>query len=194
MTFIFATHNQHKLKEVQSLLPEKINVLSLDDIQFNQEIEETEPTIEGNALIKAKAVSLTSGYPCFSDDSGLLVEALNREPGVHSARYAGPQKNDEDNIQKLLTNLKDTTNRIAYFKTVMALVFNEKTYLFEGIVNGSITEKKRGSNGFGYDPVFLPDGFNQTFAEMDAATKNTISHRGIALKKLINFLTTSNYL
>jgi XTP/dITP diphosphohydrolase len=194
MTFIFATHNQHKLKEVQSLLPEKINILSLSDIQFNQEIEETEPTIEGNALIKAKAVSLTSGYPCFSDDSGLLVEAINGEPGVYSARYAGPQKNDEDNIQKLLTNLKDTTNRNAYFKTVMALVFNEKTYLFEGIVNGSITEKKRGSNGFGYDPVFLPDGFNQTFAEMDAATKNTISHRGIALKKLINFLTTSNSL
>jgi len=194
MQLIFATHNQNKLKEVRSLVPDPIQLLSLDDIHFDKEIEETEPTIEGNALLKARTIYEETGINCFSDDSGLLVDALNGAPGVYSARYAGEQKNDNDNIEKLLFDLKDNQNRSAHFKTVMALVINGKEYLFEGIIQGKITEEKTGNNGFGYDPVFMPYGYNITFAQMDPGTKNSISHRGIALKKLIDFLTTSSVL
>lgn len=190
MQLIFATHNTNKLKEVRSLIPSNIQLLSLDDISFKNDIEETETTIEGNALLKARAIYKETGINCFSDDSGLLVDALNGAPGVYSARYAGDQKNDQDNIQKLLAHLQDTKNRSAHFKTAMALVIDGKEYLFEGIINGQITKEMHGSNGFGYDPVFMPDGYEKTFAQMDSVTKNAISHRGVALKKLIAFLNT----
>ncbi|MES2566574.1 MAG: non-canonical purine NTP diphosphatase [Bacteroidota bacterium] len=194
MKLIFATHNLHKLKEVKSLLPDNIQLLSLSDIDFKNEIEETEPTIEGNALLKARTIYQHTGINCFSDDSGLLVDALNGAPGVYSARYAGEQKNDQDNIQKLLTELKNRKNRAAHFKTVMALVIDGKEYLFEGTIKGEITLERHGANGFGYDPVFLPDGYDHTFAEMESDIKNKISHRAIALKKLVEFLGTSSVL
>jgi len=192
MKLIFATHNQNKLKEVRSLIPASITLLSLDDIHFEKDIEETATTIEGNALLKAKTIYEATSINCFADDSGLLVDALNGAPGVYSARYAGEQKNDNDNIEKLLLDLKGNPNRSAHFKTVMALVISGKEYLFEGIIQGKITEEKIGNNGFGYDPVFMPDGYNITFAQMDPGTKNSISHRGIALKKLIEFILTSS--
>ncbi len=190
MQLIFATHNKNKLKEVRSMMPSSVDLLSLDDINFSDEIEETAPSIEGNALLKAKAIFEKTGKNCFADDSGLLVEALNGAPGVYSARYAGEQKNDQDNIQKLLHELKDSHNKNAHFKTVMALIINGKEYLFEGIVNGKIINEQLGSNGFGYDPIFVPDGYDQTFAQLDSEVKNTISHRANALKKLIDFLKT----
>jgi XTP/dITP diphosphohydrolase len=188
MQLIFATHNKNKLKEVKSQIPKTINLLSLDDINLLDEIEETATTIEGNALLKAHAIYQQTKMNCFADDSGLLVEALNGAPGVYSARYAGEQKNDEDNIQKLLRNLNNESNRNAHFKTVMALIINGKEYLFEGIIQGKITTKKSGANGFGYDPIFMPDGYSETFAKMDSDIKNTISHRGIAFQKLLEFL------
>lgn len=171
-------------------MPQAINLLSLYDIGFNEEIAETAVTIEGNALLKAKTIAGKFNTNCFADDSGLLVDALNGAPGVYSARYAGTQKNDRDNINKLLTELKDVENRKAHFKTVMALVLDGKEFIFEGIVNGRITSDLHGSNGFGYDPVFMPDGFSKTFAEMSLEEKNSISHRKIALKKLLDFLET----
>ncbi len=191
MELIFATHNKNKIKEVKSLMPEAINLLSLYDINYLEEIEETAKTIEGNALLKAQAIAKKYTTNCFADDSGLLVDDLNGSPGVYSARYAGEQKNDTDNIDKLLAELQDSPHRKAHFKTVMALILNGKEYLFEGIVNGTITQAKKGTNGFGYDPVFMPNGYNLTFAEMDFETKNKISHRAIALKKLVTFL--NNY-
>jgi XTP/dITP diphosphohydrolase len=171
-------------------MPQAINLLSLYDIDYTEEIAETAATIEGNALLKAKTIAEKFDTHCFSDDSGLLVDALNGAPGVYSARYAGEQKNDRDNIDKLLSELNYVDNRKAHFKTVMALVLNGKEYLFEGIINGTIAREMRGSNGFGYDPVFMPDGFSKTFAEMSAEEKNSISHRKIALKKLLDFLET----
>lgn len=171
-------------------MPQAINLLSLYDIHFTEEIAETAVTIEGNALLKAKAIAGKFDTNCFADDSGLLVDALNGAPGVYSARYAGEQKNDRDNIDKLLFELKGQENRKAHFKTVMALVLDGKDYVFEGMVNGTITRDLRGSNGFGYDPVFMPDGFSKTFAEMSLEEKNSISHRKIALKKLLDFLGT----
>lgn len=188
MQLIFATHNKNKLKEVNSLMPATINLLSLDDVNFTEEIEETEPAIEGNALLKAETVYNKTGLNCFADDSGLLVDALNGAPGVYSARYAGEQKNDNNNIKKLLEELRTKNNRKAHFKTVMALVLNNSKYLFEGTINGTITTEKRGSNGFGYDPVFMPDGYDKTFAEMSFEEKSSISHRAIALHKLTAFL------
>jgi XTP/dITP diphosphohydrolase len=188
MKLIFATHNANKLKEVKSLVPTSIELLNLDDINFTTEIEETETTIEGNALLKAKTIYEKTGFNCFADDSGLLVDYLNGAPGVYSARYAGEPKNDENNLQKLLHELKSTENRKAHFKTVMALIVNGKEYLFEGIINGEIINEKRGNHGFGYDPIFIPNGYTKTFAEMDSETKNAISHRGIALQKLLMFL------
>jgi XTP/dITP diphosphohydrolase len=188
MKLIFATHNKNKIKEVRSLIPQTIELLSLSEIDLNEEIEETATTIEGNASLKAKFIYDHTNINCFADDSGLLVNALNDAPGVYSARYAGEQKNDEDNIQKLLSELNGKENRKAQFKTVMSLVIDGKEFLFEGIINGTIIKEKRGTNGFGYDPVFTPDGYEQTFAEMDFETKNSISHRGIALKKLVDFL------
>lgn len=192
MQLLFATHNQNKLKEVKSLVPGNIHVLSLDDISYKNDIEETESTIEGNALLKARTIYEHTGIPCFADDSGLLVDALDGSPGVYSARYAGDQKSDADNMQKLLHNLKNVTNRAARFKTVMALVMDGEEHLFEGHIQGNITLEKMGNHGFGYDPVFIPDGYNQTFAQMSSETKNSMSHRGIALKKLIDFLNTSS--
>jgi XTP/dITP diphosphohydrolase len=171
-------------------MPQAINLLSLYDLNDYEEIEETADTIEGNALLKAKTIAQKFDTNCFADDSGLLVDALNGAPGVYSARYAGEQKNDGDNIQKLLAELKGNNNRKAHFKTIMALVLDGKGYLFEGLIYGTITEDLRGTNGFGYDPVFMPDGSSKTFAEMSFEEKNHISHRKIALKKLLEFLGT----
>jgi XTP/dITP diphosphohydrolase len=192
MKLIFATHNKNKIKEVRSLIPNSINLLSLDDINLLTEIEETESTIEGNALLKAKTIYEQTGINCFADDSGLLVDALNGAPGVYSARYAGEQKNDQDNIQKLLYELNNETNRNAQFKTVMVLIIDGKDYSFEGTIQGKIITEELGTNGFGYDPIFVPDGYTETFAQLNSETKNSISHRGIALKKLINFVNTLN--
>lgn len=191
MKLIFASHNNYKFNEVKKILPPHIELLSLTDVDFYTEIEETENTLEGNALLKANTIYKELNLNCFADDSGLLVDALNGEPGVYSARYAGSQKNDNDNIEKLLAKLTNSTNRKAHFKTVMALVINGNAFLFEGIIKGAITHEKRGTNGFGYDPIFVPDGYSQTFAEMNAETKNSISHRGVALKKLMDFLKTT---
>lgn len=188
MKLIFATHNKNKIKEVRSLIPLSINLLSLDDINLLTEIEETSTTIEGNALLKAKTIYEQTGTNCFADDSGLLVDALDGAPGVYSARYAGEQKNDEDNMQKLLHDLNNKDSRNAHFKTVMALIIDGKDYLFEGTIHGKIITDKLGTNGFGYDPIFVPNGYTETFAQLNSETKNSISHRGIALKKLLEFL------
>ncbi len=190
MKLIFATHNKNKAKEVKSLMPSFIELLSLDDINFNEEIEETAETIEDNALLKATTIYEKTGINCFADDSGLLVDALNGEPGVYSARYAGEQKNDQDNMQKLLHELNDKPNKNAHFKTVMALIIDGKEHLFEGKIEGKIITEKLGSNGFGYDPIFVPDGYNETFAQLDSETKNKISHRARALQKMLEFLKT----
>ena len=190
MKLIFATHNKNKAKEVKSLMPSFIELLSLDDINFHDEIDETASTLEGNALLKAKTIFEKTGINCFADDSGLLVNALNGAPGVYSARYAGEQKNDQDNMQKLLHELNDKPNRNAHFKTVMALIIDGNEFLFEGKIEGKIITEKLGSNGFGYDPIFVPDGYNETFAQLDSETKNKISHRARALQKMLEFLKT----
>ena len=187
---IFATHNKNKLKEVRSLIPNTIELLNLDDINLLEEIEETATTIEGNALLKAQTIYKQTGINCFADDSGLLVDALDGAPGVFSARYAGEHKSDSDNLEKLLKELSNKDNRNAHFKTVMALIIDGKEYLFEGIINGTITAEKSGANGFGYDPIFLPNGYSETFAEMSSEIKNVISHRAKAMKKLIEFVTS----
>jgi len=191
MKLVFATHNQHKLKEVQSLLPKSIDLLSLNDIGCNEEIHETGKTLEENAIIKAGFVTKKYGYDCFADDTGLLVDALNGAPGVYSARYAGQQKSGEDNINKLLSHLKDEKNRTARFKTVIILNLNNEQYKFEGAVEGEIINEKLGKNGFGYDPIFQPHGYDQTFAQLPLSVKNRISHRGKAIQELITFLKSS---
>ena len=188
MKLVFATHNQNKLLEVRKLLTNEIDLLGLSDIECTEDIPETSDTIEGNAAQKALYVSKKYNINCFADDTGLEVEVLNGEPGVFSARYAGDQKNTEDNMNKLLENLKDKKNRKARFKTVIALCLNGKITFFEGIVNGVITDDKRGNQGFGYDPIFIPDGYKQTFAELSLSDKNKISHRGKAMKLLIEYL------
>jgi len=185
---IFTTHNQHKLKEVQTLLPTSIRLLSLTDIDCTQEIPETASTLEGNAKLKADYITKHYGYDCFADDTGLEVEALNGVPGVYSARYAGLDNNAEANMQKLLVNLKDETNRKAQFRTVIALNLNGKQYLFEGICKGEILTQKQGAQGFGYDPIFKPEGFEKSFAEMTLKEKSVISHRGRAVGELVSFL------
>ena len=190
MQLIFATHNKNKLKEVRSLIPSTIELLSLDDINLLEEIEETATTIEGNALLKAQTIYRQTGINCFADDSGLLVDALNGAPGVYSARYAGEHKSDSDNLEKLLKELSNKEDRNAHFKTVMALIINGQEYLFEGIINGTITKEKSGVNGFGYDPIFLPNGYTETFAEMSSDIKNVISHRAQAMKQLLEFMNT----
>ena len=188
MKLVFATHNQHKLKEIQALLPKNIELLSLSDIGCNDDIAETATTIEGNALLKAQYIK--EHYHCnvFADDTGLEVQALNNAPGVYSARYAGEAKDNEANINLLLANLKDKPNRQAQFKTIFALCLGEKLYTFEGIVRGEITHERKGTGGFGYDAVFLPEGYKETFAQMSADEKNRISHRGRALQQLTAFL------
>jgi XTP/dITP diphosphohydrolase len=188
MQLIFATNNANKLKEVNSLLSSSITLKSLTDIGFNEDIPETENTLEGNALLKARYIAQKFNCNCFADDTGLEIVALNGEPGVYSARYAGEHKNSEDNIQKVLEKLKGKDNRQAQFRTVIALILDDKEYLFEGIVKGKITEEKRGTDGFGYDPIFIPDGFDKTFAEMTLSEKNQVSHRAIALNKMAEFL------
>ena len=188
MKIVFATNNQNKIFEIQSMLPKTIEIISLEEIGCHEEIPETENTIEGNAMQKANYVTQKYGYDCFADDTGLEVEILNNEPGVFSARYAGEQKNADDNMNKLLTNLHDKSSRNAQFKTVICLNINNHQYLFTGIAKGQITEIKIGSQGFGYDPIFRPDGYKDTFAEMSLELKNKISHRGKATKELIDFL------
>ena len=188
MQLVFASSNKNKISEIQSMLPESIKILSLEDIGCFEEIPETANTIEGNAILKANYVTSKYGYDCFADDTGLEVEALNGEPGVFSARYAGEQRNSDDNMNKLLDNLSDKNNRKAQFKTVIALNINGKQELFTGIAEGEITPEKTGTKGFGYDPIFQPLGYKETFAELSLEIKNEISHRGKATQKLINFL------
>ena len=188
MQLVFASNNSNKIKEIQLLLPETIQVLSLADIGCYDDIPETAITIEGNAILKANYVTEKFGYACFADDTGLEVAALNGEPGVFSARYAGEQKDSNDNMDKLLANLKDNSNRKAHFKTVICLNLNGEQHLFTGIINGQITTEKKGTNGFGYDPIFVADGYTQTFAELSMEEKSAISHRGLAVKQLVEFL------
>ena len=192
MKLVFATHNQHKFKEVALLLPAHIELLSLTDIGCFDDIPETSETLEGNAQLKADFVSEHFGLPCFADDTGLLVDALQGAPGVHSARYAGEKRNAEDNMNKLLTELKGSAIRSARFKTVIALNLENRKVLFEGMVEGEIIEERKGTEGFGYDPIFRPEGHDQTFAELPLSVKNEIGHRGRAIQKLINHLTRTN--
>lgn len=188
---VFATNNLHKLEEVKSIVGESVDILSLRDIDCTEEIEEYGKTIEDNAKIKAEYVKNKYNINTFADDTGLEVEALNGEPGVRSARYADEVSHDaEANINKLLYKLKGIENRKAQFKTVIALIYDGKQYLFEGIIKGEIIKKKRGTKGFGYDPVFIPQGYDKTFAELGNEIKNQISHRAIAVKKLCEFLHT----
>lgn len=188
MQLVFASNNKNKIKEIQQLLPSSIEILSLEAIGCHEEIPETADTIEGNAILKANYITQKYGYDCFADDTGLEVEALNGEPGVYSARYAGEQRDAEDNMNLLLNNLANNTNRKAHFKTVIALNIGSKQQLFTGIAKGTITTEKSGNQGFGYDPIFQPKGFLETFAEISLETKNQISHRGKATQLLISYL------
>ena len=188
MQLVFATNNLNKLKEVQSLIPDNIKLLSLADIGCTDDIPETQNTIEGNAIQKAEYLKNNFGYDCFADDTGLEVECLNGEPGVYSARYAGEQRNADDNMDQLISNLHGKSNRNAQFKTVIALIMDGKLHTFSGICKGQITHKKHGNNGFGYDPIFKAEGFDLTFAEINLEEKNRIGHRGKAIKQLIDFL------
>ena len=188
MQLVFATNNQNKLKEVQALVPKHIKLLSLADICCNEDIPETQSTIEGNAIQKAEYLKANYNYDCFADDTGLEVEALNGEPGVYSARYAGQQRNSDDNMNKLLSELKNKDSRKAQFKTVIALHLNGKLETFTGICKGEITTGKHGQDGFGYDPIFKAEGYDQTFAEISLDEKNKIGHRGKAVSQLIKFL------
>ena len=188
MKLVFATHNKNKVREVKVLMPAHIELLSLTDIGCHEDIPETSPTIEGNALLKANFVKEHYGYDCFADDTGLEVEALNNEPGVYSARYAGPENDAEANMNKLLENLLQKNNRKAHFKTVVALSQSNTIELFTGICDGEITTVKKGNSGFGYDPIFRPLGCNETFAEMTLDQKSKIGHRGKAVRLLINYL------
>lgn len=186
--FVFATNNLHKLSEVQHLLGDKFKLLSLKEINVYEDIPEDHDTLEKNALQKAWYIYNKTNRNCFADDTGLEVAALDGRPGVYSARYAGEGKNPRDNIVKLLHELKGISNRKAQFRTVVALIIDGKEHLFEGIVAGQIIEEERGVDGFGYDPVFLPDGYSLTFAEMDLSQKNQISHRAQAVNALVGFL------
>lgn len=191
MELIFATHNNNKVKEVTKMLPSYLSMKSLTDINFFDEIEETGTTFEKNAQLKAKTIFDKTGKNIFADDSGLVIEALDGTPGVYSARYAGTGK-DEDNIAKALKELEGKTNRKAYFISIFCLILDGKEYFFEGRVNGTIATEIMGDNGFGYDPIFIPDGFSKSFAQMTAEEKNAISHRGKAVEKLNDFLINLN--
>lgn len=190
MELVFATHNHNKLKEVQKLLPAGINLLSLKDIGCFEDIPETATTLEGNAKLKADYVTINYQLPCFADDTGLLVSALNGEPGVYSARYAGEKNDSNANMDKLLLNLNNHKDRTAHFSTIIAVNLNNEngTVFFSGSVQGIIIKEKRGTLGFGYDPIFVPEGYNETFAELSLEIKNKISHRGKAFMKLIHHL------
>jgi XTP/dITP diphosphohydrolase len=188
MHLVFASNNKHKIREIKSILGNSFTLLSLNDVDIHADIPEDEPLLEGNALSKARYVYNATGMNVFADDTGLEIDALDGLPGVHSARFAGEDKDSSANIEKVLKMLGKNENRKARFRTVIALILNKEEYLFEGIVNGRIISEKRGKEGFGYDPVFIPDGKNMTFAEMDLAEKNTISHRARAFEKLREFL------
>lgn len=188
MQILFATSNQNKANEIRRMLPSNIELLTLADIEISEDIPETSPTIEGNAKQKANYVTSHYKLNCFADDTGLEIEALNGEPGVRSARYAGEERSDEANMQLVLDKLSTLENRSARFKTVIALNINDDQYLFEGIVNGTIRHTKSGTNGFGYDPIFEPENCGKTFAEMSMDEKNGYSHRARAIKKMIDFL------
>lgn len=188
MKLVFATNNKHKLEEVKGLLSKDIEVLTLNEINCHEDIEETAETLEGNAKLKSDHVKIHYGFDCFADDTGLEVEALNGAPGVYSARYAGEEATFEDNVQKILGAMQGVENRKARFRTVISLYLNNKQLFFEGICDGFIEEAVSGTKGFGYDPVFRPKGADKTFAEMDLNEKGLISHRGLAVKKLVEYL------
>lgn len=188
MKLVFATHNHNKAREIQSIMPEGIEVITLDEIQCNEDIPETEKTLEGNAKLKAQYIVDQFNMNCFADDTGLEIEALNGEPGVYSARYAGEARNSDDNMNLVLEKLRDVQNRNAQFRTAIALYWDGEMHLFEGIVKGRIIEEKRGNDGFGYDPIFEPESTGKTFAEMSLAEKSKISHRARAFNKMIDFI------
>jgi len=188
MKLVFATNNKHKLEEVRSMLRSEFELLSLNDIGCNEDIEETEDTLEGNAKIKSDFIKDKFGKNCFADDTGLEVEALDGAPGVYSARYAGSNVSFQDNVNKLLEEMQGVENRKARFRTVISLTLNGEQYFFEGICEGEITKKQSGDQGFGYDPVFSPFGTDLTFAEMSLEDKSKISHRGIAVREFVAFL------
>ena len=188
MKLVFATNNQHKLEEVTKIISNDFELLSLKDINSFEDIPETQDTIEGNASQKAFYIYEKYNLNCFADDTGIEIEALNGEPGVYSARYAGENCSFEDNVQKVLKKLEEKSNRKAQFKTIISLIIEGQEYQFEGIIKGTILKEKKGNSGFGYDPIFQPEGYNETFAELPSVEKDRISHRGIATKKLAEFL------
>jgi XTP/dITP diphosphohydrolase len=188
MDLVFATHNANKLKEVRLLLPKDIRLISLEDLGCHEDIPETESTLEANAQLKADYITERYGISCFADDTGLIIDALNGAPGVHSARFAGEERDSDKNMEKVLNELKNISTPTARFKTVIALNLNKERILFEGVIEGVITKEKYGTEGFGYDPIFIPKGYDQTFAQLPLEIKNQISHRGKALQKLIAYL------
>lgn len=188
MKLVFATNNKHKLQEVRDIIGSGVEILSLADIDCTDDIPETADTLDGNALIKARYIFDKYGVNCFADDTGLEVEALGGAPGVYSARYAGDGHDSEANMNKLLENLTGENNRSAQFRTVIALIIDGEEKLFNGIVKGEITRDKRGASGFGYDPIFVPEGYKESFAQMESSTKNSISHRYRATKQLSDYL------
>ena len=185
---VFATNNPHKLAEIRAIMKDRVEIVGLADINCTQDIPETEDTLEGNSLLKARFVYDHYNLNCFADDTGLEVEALHGAPGVHTARFAGEEKDNNANVDKLLKCLEGEENRKARFRTVITLIFDGNVEVFEGYVNGEITKERQGTDGFGYDPVFKPEGYTETFAEMGAEEKNRISHRGMAVRKLCEFL------
>lgn len=192
MELVFATNNRHKLEELQAIIGDRIKLLSLKEIGCTEDIPEEQPTLEGNAKQKSTYVFEKYGYPCFADDTGLEIDTLNGEPGVYSARYAGEEKSAEANMNKVLVKLAEINNRKARFRTVISLIINGEENQFEGIVEGKILTEKKGDSGFGYDPIFQPNGFETSFAQMNLNDKNKISHRGRAVKKLIKYLKKIN--
>ena len=188
MKIVFATNNKNKLDEIKKISIGQLEILSLSDINCHEDIPETGDTLKENALMKAQFVKDKFGLDCFADDTGLEVEALNNAPGIYSSRYAGPNCDPEDNMQKMIHELQDKENRNAQFKTVIALILNGEEHYFEGTVKGEITHQKQGTNGFGYDPIFKPAGYDKTFGELSEELKNNLSHRAIATHKLVAFL------
>jgi XTP/dITP diphosphohydrolase len=191
MDLVFATNNKHKLEEIRHIIGDQYKIISLKELDCDDEIPETEETLEGNALLKARYIHSKFNCNCFADDTGLEIEALNGEPGVYSARYAGEHCSFEDNIVKVLQKMEEKTNRNALFRTVIALIIDNTEYLFEGSIRGTIIKDRRGISGFGYDPIFIPEGYSETFAEMGNELKNQISHRALATQKLTQFLLLS---
>ena len=188
MKIVFATNNPNKLKEIQSLIPKEIEIISLNEIGYNEDIPETGDTLEANAFQKAHYIKDNFNYDCFADDTGLEIDELNGDPGVYSARYAGPERNANANMNKVLNELKGKKNRKAQFRTAIALILKGEEYLFEGKVEGYISKDKQGNEGFGYDPIFIPENDIRSFAQMSMQEKGAISHRGRAVKKLVAYL------